>query len=105
MMNLTDKDYLAILKYYKINTKNMSKKQIKIKAEKILATKLCRCIKKIPGYQKDEKKAIAICTNSILKKRGLKGYGLKCKDSAKFMKINKTNKKVVKFRKHKTRRR
>ena len=34
-MNLTDKDYQAILKYYKINTKKMSKKQIKIKAENI----------------------------------------------------------------------
>ncbi len=103
-MKLTNKDYLDILKYYNINSKNMNKKQIKSKAEFILSTKLCRCIKKIPGYKNDEKKAIAICKDSVLKKKGFKGYGLKCKGKSKLIlskkykknKINTTKKKVVK---------
>tara|TARA_B100000902_G_C26864974_1_gene694850 strand:+ start:92 stop:418 length:327 start_codon:yes stop_codon:yes gene_type:complete len=104
-MNLTNKDYLNILNYYKINTKNLNKKQIKNRAENILATKLCRCIKKIDGYPENEKKGIAICTNSILKKRGIKSYGFKCKGRAKFIKNKKTNKSLVKISQKKTRKR
>lgn len=104
-MNLTKTDYMDILKYYKINSKNLSKKQIKNQAENILATKLCRCIKKIDGYPENEKKGIAICTNSILKKRGIKNYGFKCKGTPKFLNKKKTNKKLFKINKRKTRRR
>ena len=44
-MDLTHKDYLDILRFYKINVSNMNKKNIKLKAENLLATKLCKCIK------------------------------------------------------------
>ena len=44
-MYLSNKDYLDILKYYKIKTTNLNNKQIKSRAENILANKLCRCIK------------------------------------------------------------
>ena len=46
-MKLTKKDYTSILKYYKINYENLTSLQIKKNAESILATKLCKCIKKV----------------------------------------------------------
>ena len=51
-MKLTQKDYLTILEHYDIvppkNTKGkIDKNKVKDEAEKILATKLCRCIKKV----------------------------------------------------------
>ena len=46
-MKLTKNDYMSILNYYKINSDNSSSQQIKKAAESILATKLCRCIKKV----------------------------------------------------------
>ena len=46
-MTLSNKDYLEILKFYKIKNENLKKSEIKNKAEKILITKLCRCIKSI----------------------------------------------------------
>ena len=42
----TNKDYISILKYYKIDIPK-SKQIIKQTAEKIMADKLCRCIKKV----------------------------------------------------------
>ena len=43
----------------------------------ILANKLCSCIKKVDS--KDEKRSIAICVNSMFKKRGLKLQRFTCK--------------------------
>ena len=51
-MYLSNKDYLDILQYYKIKTNNLNNKQIKSRAENILAGKLCRCIKKNDDYPK-----------------------------------------------------
>ena len=41
MNKITDNDYKKILEFYKINIPK-SKRLLKIQAEKILATKLCR---------------------------------------------------------------
>ena len=46
-MRLKNSDYITILKYYDINVKGMKKKDLKRKAEDLLANKLCRCIKKV----------------------------------------------------------
>ena len=106
-MYLSNKDYLDILNYYKLESKNLNKKQIKKSAENILANKLCRCIKKNDDYPKNESKAIAICKNSILKNKDLKIYDFKCKGKGKAKLISKkgTNKNLAKVKKRKTRRR
>jgi hypothetical protein len=66
--SLSNSDYIQILKYYKISIPSTNKK-IKLEAEKILAEKLCRCIKKIKI--KPESRAIGVCTRSIFNKKNL----------------------------------
>ena len=99
-MKLSKNDFMSILKYYKINSENLSPLQIKNKAESILATKLCRCIKKVDPTlkNKNEQKAIAICTNSILKKKHLKSFRFTCKKRVRFLEQqgNKDGTKLVK---------
>jgi hypothetical protein len=74
--NLTNKDYKNILKYYNKNISKSSKTN-KRNAEKILATKLCRCIKSF--NTSDESKGIRICTSKIFQNRGLKRGKFTCK--------------------------
>ena len=57
-MSLSHADYLNIMKFYKIDVSNISKKDIKLTAEDILANKLCKCIKKITPLLKNEQNAI-----------------------------------------------
>ena len=52
-------------------------KTLKKKAEKILAAKLCKCIKKV-GL-KNEKRSIAICTQSIFTRKGLRRGRFTCR--------------------------
>jgi hypothetical protein len=84
-MKLSKNDYKSILNYYKINSDNSTPLQIKNAAESILATKLCRCIKKVDPTLKNESTAIAICTNSILKKKHLKSFRFTCKKKVSFL--------------------
>ena len=73
---LTNKDYISILKYYKLNIPK-SKRLLKMKAEKIMAEKLCKCIKKIdPG---NEAKSIGICTKTIFNRKGYSRGQFQCK--------------------------
>ena len=76
MSTLSNDDYKKILEYYKKPIPT-SKKLLKIEAEQILATKLCRCIKKV-GIE-NESKAIGICTKTILNRKGLTRGKFKCK--------------------------
>ena len=103
-MKLTQKDYIVILEYYNIiipknSNGNFNKKKIKELAEDILATKLCRCIKQVDPN--DEVKSIAICTNSIFNRRGIKYGTFKCKPSYKLTKtknkqsLSKTKKNIT----------
>ena len=46
MSGITDNDYKKILEFYEKPVPR-SKRLLKLEAEKILATKLCRCIKKV----------------------------------------------------------
>jgi len=91
MNKITDNDYKKILEFYKINIPK-SKRLLKIQAEKILATKLCRCIKKI-GLE-NEAKSIGICTKTILNRKGLTRGKFKCKgkQSLSFRKTRKNRK-------------
>ena len=72
---LTHTDYIKILKYYKMRIPN-SAKTVKRTAEQMVATKLCRCIKKVGADS--EPRAIGICTRSVIDRKGLRRGSFKC---------------------------
>jgi hypothetical protein len=76
--NISKKDYIKILEYYNISIPN-NNKNIKEKAEIILANKLCGCIKKIGTSIENEPKSIGICTKTIFNKRNMKRGKFTCK--------------------------
>lgn len=78
---LTHTDYIKILKYYNMRVPN-SAKTVKRNAEKMVATKLCRCIKKV-GIGNEpasigEPAAIGVCTRSVINGKGLRRGSFKC---------------------------
>lgn len=85
---LTNKDYISILKYYELPIPK-SKRLLKIKAEKIMAEKLCKCIKKIEPI--NEEKSIGICTKTIFNRKGYTRGQFQCKkkQTVKFRRTNK----------------
>lgn len=97
---LTNKDYVSILKYYNINIPK-SKRLLKIYAENIMAEKLCRCIKKIESS--NEAKSIGICTKNIFNRKGYTRGKFECskKQSVKLRKINSLTSKKNITRKYK----
>jgi hypothetical protein len=93
-MKLKTGDYKTILTFYKIDARGLSAKALKAKAEHLLAVKLCRCIKNIKGKSKgkgksqgqgNEKRAIAVCYNSVLTKKKLKVFKFNCKKTVKLL--------------------
>lgn len=88
MNKITDNDYKKILEFYKIQIPE-SKLSLKKKAKNILASKLCRCIKKV-GI-KNEAKSIGICTKTILNRKGFTRGKFKCKGKQSIS-FNKTKK-------------
>lgn len=100
-MKLTNSDYKNILKFYKVDTSALSTKAIKEKAEHYLAVKLCKCIKNIKGPSAGmgmgmgEKRAIAVCYNSVLKKKKLKVFKFTCKKRVKLLPKKGTRKLLV----------
>ena len=90
MKKLTIKDYNKILKYYKINSKKLSKKQKINKVHNILAYKLCKCINKV---NKNKTISTPICRKSIFNKKKINFYNFSCKKRAKLLlPKNKTHK-------------
>jgi len=87
---LTQKDYVSILKYYKIDIPK-SKRLLQKQAEKILAEKLCKCIKKIDVITNNEPKSIGICTKTIFNRKGYTRGKFSCRKN-RSVKIKKTNK-------------
>ena len=88
-------DYKAILRFYDIDYSRMKNKKIKTIAENALATKLCRCIKKVDP--KDEARSIGICTDSVVTKKGLRISGFSCKKGPKLKRNRKTKKSLSKL--------
>ena len=76
MSGITDIDYKKILEFYEQPIPR-SKRLLKIEAEKILATKLCKCIKKVDV--KNESLSIGICTKSVINSKGFTRGKFKCK--------------------------
>ena len=99
MFDLTLSDYKDILYYYNVDFDKFSSKKIISEAEDILGGKLCRCIKKVNITNKNKKNSIAICKNNVLKRKGLKTYGFKCKKKQQLLPFNKTKKKLKKYNK------
>lgn len=90
MSKLTINDYKQILKFYKKNIPN-SKRLLKNKSEKLLASKLCRCIKKF--NKKNESRTIGICTKTVINNKGYKRGKFSCKNKEKIiLSKNKTKK-------------
>ena len=94
-MRLTENDYNKILKFYKIkHYKKMNITQKKHLSNKLVAKKLCSCIKTIKKRQrsKREKDIIPICKNSVLRKKGLIASKFTCKRKKNILlkKIKKT---------------
>jgi hypothetical protein len=75
MAELNNKDYIQILEYYKKPIPK-SKRLLKMEAEKILASKLCKCIKKIDPT--NEGKSIGICTKSVINRKGFRRGKFTC---------------------------
>jgi hypothetical protein len=86
VLKITNNEYIKILEFYKIpipGRKNLIQKE----AEKILAEKLCKCIKQIDV---PEPRSIGICTKSIFNKKGLTRGKFQCKNK-KFVTFRKTS--------------
>ena len=98
-MKLSDKDYYKILDFYDIKyTDKTSIKTIRKTAEKMLAEKLCRCIKKVKQPRDDdEQRAIAICRKSVLRYKGLSAGRFTCKKRARFFPSKSTKQKLIKI--------
>jgi hypothetical protein len=94
---LTNKDYISILKYYNLNIPK-SKRLLKTQAEKIMAEKLCKCIKKLDP--ENEAKSIGICTKTIFNNKGYTRGQFQCKKklTVKFRKTNKNKNKTQRQR-------
>ncbi len=82
--SLTHGDYIKILKYYKMRVPN-SAKTVKRAAEQMIATKLCRCIKKVGSdlaasqpKSNDKPATIGICSRSVINRKGLRANSFKC---------------------------
>lgn len=85
-MKLTRQDYLKILHHYQPreprNRSVNSNKSLRSQAHRILASKLCRCIKaknKAKNGAISEKQRIGYCSRSIFNNRGLHQHGFRCK--------------------------
>ena len=78
-MKLTRPEYIEILNFYSIKfNSNMPLNLLRKSVEKIIATKLCRCIKKV-NNETQESRAIGICNKSVIKNKNLGIYKFSCK--------------------------
>jgi hypothetical protein len=89
---ISQSEYITILDYYKIPIPQ-NKLLLKHEAEKVLATKLCRCIKKVDINENNETKSIKICSANIFNKKGYTRGTFKCTPTHKSVTFSKnTNK-------------
>lgn len=98
--NLTKKDYISILNYYKTSIPK-TRYLLKKKAETLLGEKLCRCIKNVG----EEPRSIGICTKAVFNNKGLSRGKFTCKNKLKVdvkKKMPKINTKTKTKRKRKT---
>ena len=75
--DLTTKEYIDILRYYKATVPTKSS-DIKYNAEKIINSKLCGCVNKLVHV--NAAKSIGICTKSIINIKGFVRGSFTCKN-------------------------
>jgi hypothetical protein len=105
---LTKSDYEKILNYYNIPfSSSESSKQIKNKAEEILAEKLCKCIKKVKDNtgdgndaDADESRAIGICNDTVFRRKGIKHGAFTCKKKPRLLRFHAKKYSLVKRSKY-----
>jgi hypothetical protein len=73
---MNNNDYIKILQFYNQSIPK-TKRQMKVKSEKILSSKLCRCIKRIQPL--NESRSIGICTKTIFNRKGYTRGKFSCK--------------------------
>ena len=88
MTNLTNNDYKKILEFYKLSIPK-SKRLLKFKAEKIITSKLCKCIKKVDKV--NEARSIGICTKTVINNKGFTRGKFTCKKKQSIILNKKTN--------------
>ena len=94
MNELNNNDYKKILEYYHLPIPKLNS-NLKETAEKILSNKLCRCIKKLE--EKNETRAIGICTKTIINRKGFTRGKFNCRGKVMMqIKKNKTKKNKTK---------
>ena len=80
-MKLTRRDYLKIIHHYLPRDSHKRNGgisgDIKTRAQRILAGKLCRCIK--ASNANAETRRIGYCSRAIFNQRGLRHHGFRCK--------------------------
>ena len=86
-MELSQTDYKQILDYYNISVP-VNKKHMKQLAEKIIAEKLCKCIKKLDP--ENESRSIGICTKTVINRKGFIRGKFQCKKK-KFVTLKRRN--------------
>lgn len=91
-MALNKKDYIKILKYYNLPIPK-SVSEMKKQAEKVLALKLCRCIKKVSPS--NEATAIGVCTRTIFERKNLTRGAFTCKRNRK-VQVSRLRKRTIK---------
>ena len=93
MLSLTKSDYISILRFYDISIPK-SNRLLQKSAEKIMADKLCKCIKSVGKKVDDESRAIGICTKTIFNNKGYTRGKFKClkKQFVNFKKTKKNRK-------------
>jgi hypothetical protein len=82
----------------------MSKEDIQDKAEKKLASKLCKCIKKVDKKSKNESRAISICRNAVIQKKGYEIFRFSCKNKPKLLPKKNTKVNIIRRKKNRTKR-
>ena len=91
MSQLTINDYKHILEFYNKPIPK-SKRLLKSQAEKIIANKLCRCIKKVD--LKNEARSIGICTKTIINNKGYTRGKFSCKNKPQIILSKKKTRKI-----------
>jgi hypothetical protein len=90
---ITKSDYSKILEYYGL-TVPKNAEDVKAVAEKILAKKLCSCIKKVGPSMNAEPRAIGVCTKAVINRKGLSRGKFKCKNG-RSIELKKTARKLT----------
>ena len=102
LKDLSNSDYKTILEFYEKPVPK-SERLLKNSAEKILAEKLCTCIKKVSPTG-DEKRAIGICTKTVLNRKNIRRGSFTCKEKRKIKDLKKTQRTLTLGKSKKTKR-